>query len=428
MGAVVATYGVNGLQALVNGPGGCRSRSLALIRQLLEEYKGDSDCCCRSEYMSRITILPCTFLNADDIILGSGTKIADALKNVISGLNSDVVLIDTLGATVQVVDREQSVKNSGYGDRVILTDEDLAGMSFQEGFDNTIMRILAHYVGEKGSTVKGAVNVLGYTIADRSWDYGKMEIESLLKLAGASSVRFIGCGSEMSDILGSAEAELNIVLRPETAIQTASWYRDVFGIPYLVPSEGAPIGFDSIRSFVREVSGKLGTDSAPAMEAVDAAEQRALRICQNYNKILGGMRGYSMAVRGQESDVYPMMKMMCDFLNVIPRSVQIIGGESGFYGQKIRDFLQSTGVPDALGAPFPKHALRFVFTDGLSADTIMNEDPDISAVGIFFPYKDTIPLSNHCLVGISGTYNLLEETVAGIRRFVCGQPTAADFM
>ena len=141
LGTVLAAQGC-GLKAMINGPGGCRSRTVNLYRELSVEYSGEESGCCRSKYMSRQSNIPCTYLNSDDMILGSGNKISDGLSSVASATDKDIVLIDTLGASVQVTDMEAAVKRSGTEDRVILTEGDLSGLSLAEGFDRTVRSVM----------------------------------------------------------------------------------------------------------------------------------------------------------------------------------------------------------------------------------------------------------------------------------------------
>ncbi|MCQ2085473.1 MAG: nitrogenase component 1 [archaeon] len=427
MGAITASQSVKGLKAMINGPGGCRSRAMNFLRETLIEYRGDDSCCCKSKYMSRVSMLPCTHLNADDIILGSGSKITDGIKSVISSTQSDVVLIDTLGASVQVVDREQAVQESGFADKVILSHDDLSDFSFAEGFDNTMMRIVAHYVKDKRSSEKLKVNILGYTQVDRSWDYGKMEIARILDYLGLEIVTFVGCDCTVQELKESASASLNILIHPEYSIQTAKWYEQELGIPYLVPSEGTPIGFDSIRSFIREISEKLGIDNALAMEAVDYEERKVFMIIQNYDKFANGLRGSSAAFCGLESDVVPIMKLVYEYFNVAPRSVVLRGENGSLAFGKALTYLSEINFAESLGKPVSPRNLSLYFTDGLTAEGYRDSNPSVNCIGIMFPYPDTVPFADRCLIGFSGTRNLLDQIMNGMKRFTCGQPTPADF-
>ena len=427
LGAVLATQSVKGLKAMINGPGGCRSRALNMVRELSLSYTGDDACCCQSQFMSRISLMPCTYLNEEDIILGSGPKITEGLKDIISKTGSDVVLIDTLGATVQVVDREEAVAKSGFGDKVILADEDLSNMSFSEGFDDTMLRILKHYVREPVPVKKRTVNILGYSMADRSWDFGKREIIRMLSLLNVEVVSFVGCDASVLDLRKSAGAELNILIHPEFSIRTAEWYKEEFGIDYLIPSEGTPVGYDSIRSFIKEVSLALHANAADALHYVDTEEESVCAVIRNYDRFANTLRSSSMAVEGVPSDVLPITKLLYGYFNLFPCSVRLLHTNVNFADNRMFGLLRSLGREEALGGPRDFVSLRVLMSDGITCDTYGIEHPEINCIGICLPFMDTVPLTDRCLIGFSGTRNILDAVLNGIDRFVCGQPTPADF-
>lgn len=427
LGAVLATQSVTGLKALINGPGGCRSRALNMVRELSLSYGGEDQCCCQSQFMSRISLMPCMYLNEEDIILGSGPKITEGLADIISKTGSDVVLIDTLGATVQVVDREEAVAKSGFADKVILTDEDLSDLSFSEGFDDTLLRILQHYIGGPAPVKKTSVNILGYSMADRSWDFGKREIIRMLALLGVEVVAFVGCDTSVTDLRNSAGAEMNILIHPEFSIRTACWYKERFGIDYLIPSEGTPVGYDSIRSFVKEVAFRLHVNAADALEYIDREENSVCAVIRNYDRFANSLRSSSMALEGVPSDVLPIAKLLYGYFNLFPCSVRLRHMNGNLVDNRVLGFLKYLGREDALGGPRDFASLRVLMSDGLTCDAYAIEHPETNCIGICLPFRDTVPLTDRCLVGFSGTRNILDAVMNGIGRFICGQPIPADF-
>ncbi|MCQ2078748.1 MAG: nitrogenase component 1 [archaeon] len=427
MGVVMAAQSVKGLKALINGPGGCRSRAMNLLRETLMEYRGEDSDCCGCRYMSRVSMLPCTYLNADDIILGSGAKIADGIREVVRSSNADVVLIDTLGATVQVVDREQAVRDSGQQSRVILAHQDLSDLSFEEGFDDTIVRILDFYCGGSSVKVPRRVNILGYTQMDRDWFHGRQQILDLLHMIGIEEVCFIGCDSCSDELRKSAGAELNILIHPELCIATAEWYLSEHGVPYLIPTCGSPVGYEAIRGFLREVSERLGLDCTEALSLVDDEEGRVCRIIKNHDKVAWTVRGSSMHAAGYVSDILPMTRLLYDYLNIVPRSVRILGSNRVLNDGRLESFLIEIGHPDALQDPHVGQSTRIYLSDGYDAARFAESHREVACVDVMHPHVDRVTLSDRCLIGLSGTRNLLDEVLNGLDRFTCGQPTAADF-
>ena len=180
LGSTMAVEGTKGYSALINGPGGCRSRLQNLLREQMHYYEKENEQICGSCFMSRQSRAPCTFLSPDDMIMGSGEKITEGLDSVLKYMSDNVVLVETMGASLQVVDREASVEKSCNPARVVLSDQDLSSMSFAEGFDDTMLKILEHISPEKAEKQPLTANILGYGVFDSGWEDGKKDIVELL--------------------------------------------------------------------------------------------------------------------------------------------------------------------------------------------------------------------------------------------------------
>jgi nitrogenase molybdenum-iron protein alpha/beta subunit len=424
LGAVLAAQGC-GLKAMINGPGGCRSRTVNLYRELSVEYSGEESGCCRSKYMSRQSNIPCTYLNSDDMILGSGNKISDGLSSVASATDKDIVLIDTLGASVQVTDMEAAVKRSGTEDRVILTDGDLSGLSLAEGFDRTVRSVMER-TGLASGERKNSVAILGYSLADSSWLYGKRNISEILALLGITDVVFVGCGSDKEAIRKAGTCSASISIHPEMSSLTAEYLSDM-GVRNITPRVGSPIGYPSIRSFVTQVSDALGLSPDTALHAVDEEERAVKKILNNCDKDIRGFRGQLMTLEAIPSDLLPLMEWMYDMFSLVPGSVRYRFSKTSPYDERITSFLDAVGCSGALGAEADPLATHAVFSDGLSARLYSMEHPHASCVEIGMPYSRKTELTDKSLVGFGGARYLLDSLVNDIGRFSCGQPTMADF-
>lgn len=426
IGAVIAAEGC-GAKAFINGPGGCRSRALNLWRELSEAYAGEEEGCCRSKFLSRQSHLPCTYLNSDDIVLGSANKIAEGLGSVAKATEGTMVLIDTLGASVQVADREAAAARSGAGDRVVLADPDLSSMPMADGYDSTLARLAAH-AGLRGRTEDGErrVCVLGYSIADPSWIQGRRSLTALLREAGADDVVFAGCGCTEEDIARSGDSGLCVLLRPEMSARTSALYRDN-GVPVLTPSRGAPIGYDATRSLVREVAGALGTDPTEALAHVDAEEREVRSVLMSSDKDARSLRGYGMSLTGMASEVLPLMRWMYDYFTLVPVSVDVVRCGPSPYDGEMRSFLEGIGCSDALGRDASAPGADVWFGDGLSAAYYKDAHPTAACVGISMPFAEKCQILDRGIMGTGGCRYILDSVINGTGLFRCGQPTMADF-
>jgi len=426
LGAVLAAEGTEGYRALINGPGGCRSRTQILAQEQFPESEGDSMGCCCSEFMSRQSRVPCTFLNNDDIVFGSADKIADGIGSVIKATGDDVVLIETLGASVQVADRRSAANRSGFGDRTVLADPDVSSLSFCQGFDDTMMKIVEAIGPVKVESDGCRVNILGYGAFDADWTFGKEAIRSMLSLMGIEVVSFVGLDSRKI-LERSGSADFNIMIHPECCRKTAEWYSENLGIPFIEPTMGAPIGILSIRRFLNEVSEVTGKDADVPMRMVDEEEQRLYALLRNYDKFAGGMRGYGMAFEGMPSDILPVMEWMYELFSMVPESIRIRRTSEPAESEAIMEFLRSIGCPEAMGALLPTDGIKAVFTDGLTAERLKFEDPRRACVGFEMPFKGVRGITDRSLMWLNGCRILVDEVINGQGTFKCGQPTPVDF-
>ncbi len=424
LGAVLAAEGC-GADALINGPGGCRSRAINIWRELSAEYAGDNPCCCESKYYSRQSHLPCTYLNSEDMILGSGNKIADSLRSVASVSDRPVVLIDTLGASLQATDREKAVRDSDTEKKTILSDEDLAHLSLSEAFDGT-MSALVENAGLQSGLKKNAVSILGYSYADSSWNFGKENITHLLNLMGLEVLCYPGCGSTKTQVSESGLSEAVIQIHPEMSGSTSELYRSN-GCKVICPEMGSPIGFASIRSFITEVADATGASPDKALKAVDDEEQRIVRILRNCDKESRSFRGYCSAYNGMPSDIYPLMRWMYDYFGLLPSSVETVFCRDSPYSGKIRDFLGKIGCSEAYGSRIRGTGLKALFTDGYAAREYKDIYPTVPCIEITMPFVRKGEFTDRSLVGIGGCRYILDSLINGLGEFKCGQPTMADF-
>lgn len=424
LGAVLAAEGC-GANALINGPGGCRSRAINLWRELSAEYVSENPQCCRSRYYSRQSHLPCTYLNSEDMVLGSGNKIADSLRSVSSISDKDTVLIDALGASLQVTDRNKAVIDSGTENSTVLSDEDLAHLSFSEAFDRTVASLTEHAGLETGGK-ENTVSILGYSYADSSWNFGKKNLSYLLGLMDLEVVCYSGCRTTKAEISRSGTSEAVILIHPEMSEETSEVYRKN-GCRTVVPSFGSPIGFDAIRSFVNEVADATGTSPDMALKTIDCEEEKMRRILRNCDKESRSFRGYCSAFKGLPSDICPLMEWMYDYFGLLPSSVEPVFCRDSVYSDRIRGFLKNTGSPDAYGRPVRDSGLKTLFTDGFAAEDYKARHPAVSCIGITMPFARKGEFVDRSLVGLGGCRYILDSVINGLGEFKCGQPTMADF-
>ncbi len=426
IGATMAVEGTEGFWALINGPGGCRSRLQNLLREQIHDYIKEDLAICGSCFMSRQSRTPCTFLNPDDMIMGSGEKMTEGLDSVLEITDGDVVLIETMGASLQVAEREASVQASICSSRVVLSDIDLSSMSFSDGFDDMMRRMVEHIDPPKTDHIPLTVNVLGYGIFDSGWEDGKEDLRRLLRLLGVEIVSFIGCdGRDAIEKSGSASA--CILIHPETSRRTARYYEEVHGIPSITPSSGSPVGYPSIRSFISEVAEFFGISSDAAMAEVDSSEKELHKRLANCDRVAVALHGYGMMVEGLPSDIIPISRFMLDLLGLVPESVSLCRTNNRDDEVAVHDYLDSIGCGFAFEATVPNVGLRALFTDGLTASYLKDNQKGTAGIGYMMPFVEKQNFISRSIVGLYGCRYLVDCVINGQDLFFCDQPVGVDF-
>lgn len=418
LGAVVASESLGMTDTMVNGAGGCRSRSQIMVHDLIPAYSEEDRACCRSKYFSRQSRLPCTYLNNDDIVFGTAQKVSEGIDSVSGVTGRRTLLVDTLGASLVCTD--YSGLTGIEGRDPILLDADLSGMGFAEGYDTAMRALLRSADIPCGK--RGGVNLLGYGIADPGWEAGARELRDLLTPMGVEVNCIPGCLPTAGEIQSVGSAALNVMVRPEYCSLTASMLEERFGTPSLRPSDGAPIGYGATRGFVEEVADALGLDPTPSLERIDAEERSVRAVLMNYDRAPLGLHAKGFVAEGDSSTLYPLVKWMTGTFGMAPRRVT---ATDDAYSEDISSYLEKLGFSDALEGTGGE--IEAVFCDGMTALEGRLSVTPTSYVEIRIPRGRHMDLMGRCLVGTRGCRYILDELFNNIVRFRCGQPTEVDY-
>jgi light-independent protochlorophyllide reductase subunit B len=110
-------------------------------------------------------------------------------------------------------------------------------------------------------------NLLGPTALGFRHRDDIVEVRALLDRLGIDVAVVAPMGASAADIARLGEADFNVVLYPETAMQAARWLTRTFGQPAV---EIVPIGVGATRDFIAEVARVAGVDAAPVLATEQA--------------------------------------------------------------------------------------------------------------------------------------------------------------
>jgi hypothetical protein len=195
-----------------------------------------------------------------------------------------------------------------------------------------------------------------------------------------------------------------------------------FGTPYLRLTEGAPIGYPAVRSFVREVAEAMEVDPQPALDIIDREAGSVHRVLMNFDRQCTSLYAKGMVLKGDSSVVYPIMKWMMGTFGMVPRSVTLMDDA---YLPEIRQCLSEHGLEDALNGL--DGDVEVVFSDGLESLEGRLSVTTSSYVEIGLPRGRMMDLMGRTLIGPKGCRYILDEMMNGRIRFRCGQPTEVDY-
>jgi len=414
LGAVMASESLGLTDTMINGAGGCRSRMQIMMHELIPKYYPENVSCCRSKYFSRQSRLPCTYLNNDDYIFGSAQKVAKGIESVSSVTGKRTVLLDTLGASLICTD--YSGLTGSFDTDPIFIEEDLSSMSVCEGYDAVTDAIISSLNMDSGE--KGGVNILGYGIMDLGWEAGADHLCILLEMIGVKVNCVLGCLPNIDAVKELGKASLNILIHPEYCRRTADSLKRRFGTDYLRPSMGAPVGYDSTRSFIKEVAKKLGVDPEPALSYIDKEAGRVHQTLMNFDRLPISLHAKGFVVEGDSSTAYPLMRWMMEAFGMVPRRIALTDGE---YRKEIESYLKETGFNQAFEGI--DGSVEVVFSDGMDALRSRMDPSTTAHVEIRIPRGRAIDLMDRTLIGCPGSRYILDEVFNNIIRFRCGQPT-----
>jgi nitrogenase molybdenum-iron protein alpha/beta subunit len=283
IGTLLAIEGISDARAVLNGPTGCRGnpayfsdrhfpRENSLNRRSFEEpfFFGQSR-------------IPCTYLDRDDYIMGSGEKLTSILRLIAEMGDTFLAIVNSPGACLIGDDLNRFLVNFSLANRCMAIESAAYSRPFAAGFDDTIAAILRWLRLNKLQQLRNRVNLLGISMYQKYWQGNIAEIRHLCHLMGLEVVSIPGGGCSVAQLRESVTASYNIVIFPEYAKKTASFYEKEFDIPAIYPPCGSPVGFGPTEEWIKTVA--RVTKQNPT-QALDYMKEKELMRIINYRDFI----------------------------------------------------------------------------------------------------------------------------------------------
>lgn len=411
-GMILGAEGIPDIMVILNGPTGCKFYH-GHIAHLKRNESDISDPYLRPEpWFFGQSRIPCTYLDDQDYIFGTHDKLEKILTYIKTRWSGLIVLINAPGASLIGDDLKEVIAIMELEERCIPVEIPGYSLSAPTGVDRMLVRILEHL--RPSGKPDNKVNLIGLSILQRYCEGTKKEISYLLEKSGISVLSTPGAGSDTENLIASSGASLNAIVFPEYAIETANFYANSYKIPFILPKDGAPVGFDATKSWIADICRAFGTDPIFVNKEIHSAKKTAASNIARVNAVSGIPRGSGFAIRAESSLALPLVKWLYTYLGMIPVGIELTDGSCQVYSDELRIFLQENHLIQYLGI-FPGKDPDIVFTDGASGNMMKNQGICRGYIDISHPPSGKIEIIPKTIFGISGSLMLIEEILNILR-------------
>ncbi len=330
-GMIFALEGMRNTVVLLNGPMGCRfyhstTSQFITVRPLLylpAEGSGERvpvDYNYLNDWFFRQERVPCTYLDGYDYVYGTREKVAAAMTYIRENVDFDLfAIINSPGAALIGDDLTELTRSLLPEGHAVMLESPGFSEPFEEGYAEALLALLE----QTGPALwrdrpapekqKKRVNLLGISIWHRYFEGDLKELKRLFALCGIVVTACPCAGSSLADLALLGDADLNVVVYPETGTAAARFLEEHLGTPCYLCS-GPPVGFDATERMFSEICAILGlSDAALKTESERARALAWYKIHQVYT-MSGKPKGLSFYVGGSPSQKAAYTTFLSDYL------------------------------------------------------------------------------------------------------------------
>lgn len=417
-GAILAIEGIEDAVVLLNGPTGCktfygylsdrqypRADHLSVLHDLKEFYFGQPR-------------IPTTYLDEQDYVFGASEKLARIFPAITAQNHALIAIINSPGAALIGDDLQRFLREARPRVPAIAIETPGFSESMAAGYQKALQSAVEVLDPPKRPTQPHCVNLLGLSIYHQHWQGSLAALRELLGLMGVRVGTVLGAGSSVEEIRALGEAQYNVMVHQEYADRLGFWLETRYGIPALVPSAGAPVGFDATESWLREIAAAFAIDPAPALERVQAARRCAFRHLNRFHRHTGLPKGATFAIRADVSVACPLLRWLHGYLGMAPTAVQLSAGGETVLAAALRDYLDGSGCADAWDADLAAEPPDLVFASGAVAAQLLGQGLVVASVELSLPAAAHIDVVPKALLGSEGALFLLEQILNALNDYM----------
>jgi nitrogenase molybdenum-iron protein beta chain len=269
--------------------------------------------------------LPSSNVVEQDVVFGGEGRLREQIESTLEIVDGDLYVVVT-GCMVDMIgDDTVSIANefARTGKPVIgIPTPSFKGNAFT-GYELILKGLIAKYIAKQEKKDKRTVNLFGIVPAqDVFWKGNLRELKGLLEKLGLRVNTFFGEGETLDNIRDAGGAALNIVASNNAGIESAEFFEEFHGIPFLVTP--FPIGALAGEEFLRTVGKALSLET-DKVEKLIAGEKEIYydyfsRIADIYND--ADLQRYAI-VLGDSNYAPAITRFISDELGWLPELVVI---------------------------------------------------------------------------------------------------------
>jgi len=408
LGALLAVEGIDDARAVINGPNGCRGYPAYLSDRLYPRDNSLNQRCFEELFFFGQSRIPCTYLDADDYIAGSTTKLAAIMPLIAEKGDTLIAIINSPGASLIGDDLTRFIRQADLARKCIAFEDAWYSQPVSVGSDETVVAILKWLNLNKLPKIKRGVNLLGLSLYHRYWEGNAQELIHLCELMGLHVISK-WTGSTVAEIRESTSASHNLVIFPEFSIKTAIWYTKEFDIPAVLSPAGAPIGFTATEIWIKTVAEALNVNPCLALDYLNSQKNRAYHIIGRSSHEASSIKGLTFGIQADISWTLPLVTWLYSYLNMLPVCIEVIPEGDKEQQRTLVRFLKEHHLTSVLGVSAETASPDFYFSEGLTGEHLVSSGICKSYFDLSNRMYTDIEFIPRTLIGGSGALMFLEH-------------------
>ncbi len=414
-GSILAVEGIKDAMVVLNGPTGCKFYHSHLSDCQYPRATSFDPFTFREEFYFGQPRVPCTYLEGEDYVAGSTTKLTRILPVIAEKTDALIVIINSPGASLIGDDLNRFLTEAGLEKRCLAIENAGYSVPVSQGFEHTFIQILKWMGLEKKESVPSKINLIGLGLYQSNWDSCLNELRRLLSFMGVE-IGSVVCGATTREELqNSPDAALNVVVLPEYGLRIADWYEREFGIPFVCSKKGAPVGHYATIEWLEMIASALGLDPSAVINACKKDMRSTLNKISRFNSLTGLPKGATFSIKADSSVALPLIDWLYNYLGMAPAAVETLPGGDPECERRIREMLERIGFADAWNRSVGLETVDVVFSDGHHLHSLKVKKQCRAAIEVSLPSSGYLNFLPRTYMGIHGALFLLEEIFNGLR-------------